>query len=83
METGLSQPDIQILHPINLSLSVKRNLSAAWFHKLPVLEIVGYLDAMNVSLEKRSDEKLVIIINVRLTSMLFLDTKLQQAAHLQ
>uniref|UniRef100_A0A8D0L113 Vacuolar protein sorting 13 homolog C n=1 Tax=Strix occidentalis caurina TaxID=311401 RepID=A0A8D0L113_STROC len=50
METGLSHPDIQILHPINLSLSVKRNLSAAWFHKLPVLEITGYLDTMNVSL---------------------------------
>lgn len=53
METGLSHPDIQILHPINLSLSVKRNLSAAWFHKLPVLEITGYLDTMNVSLMKR------------------------------
>lgn len=53
METGLLHPDIQILHPINLSLSVERNLSAAWFHKLPVLEITGYLDTMNVSLVKR------------------------------
>ena len=53
MEMGLSHADIQILHPINLSLSVKRNLSAAWFHKLPVLEIAGYLDTMNVSLVKR------------------------------
>lgn len=52
METGLSHPDIEILHPINLSLSVKRNLSAAWFHKLPVLEVTGYLDTMNVSLVK-------------------------------
>uniref|UniRef100_A0A674GCF0 Vacuolar protein sorting 13 homolog C n=1 Tax=Taeniopygia guttata TaxID=59729 RepID=A0A674GCF0_TAEGU len=47
---NLSHPDIQILHPINLSLSVKRNLSAAWFHKLPVLEVTGCLDTMNVSL---------------------------------
>ncbi|XP_074956200.1 intermembrane lipid transfer protein VPS13C isoform X1 [Phalacrocorax aristotelis] len=52
MEAGLSHPDIQILHPINLSLSVKRNLSAAWFHKLPVLEITGYLDTMNVVLSR-------------------------------
>nr|XP_021141464.1 vacuolar protein sorting-associated protein 13C [Columba livia] len=52
METGSSHPDVQILHPINLSLSVKRNLSAAWFHKLPVLEITGYLDAMNVVLSQ-------------------------------
>uniref|UniRef100_A0A8C0VLI3 Vacuolar protein sorting 13 homolog C n=1 Tax=Cyanistes caeruleus TaxID=156563 RepID=A0A8C0VLI3_CYACU len=50
LETDLSHPDIQILHPINLSLSVKRNLSAAWFHKLPVLEVTGFLDTMNVSL---------------------------------
>uniref|UniRef100_A0A8C3EQM6 Vacuolar protein sorting 13 homolog C n=1 Tax=Corvus moneduloides TaxID=1196302 RepID=A0A8C3EQM6_CORMO len=54
VETDLSHPDIQILHPINLSLSVKRNLSATWFHKLPVLEVTGCLDTMNVSLV-RSD----------------------------
>ena len=50
MEEGLSHQDIQILHPINLSLSVSRNLAASWFHKLPILEITGYLDTMNVSL---------------------------------
>ncbi|KFO96709.1 Vacuolar protein sorting-associated protein 13C, partial [Calypte anna] len=61
METGLSHPDIQILHPINLSLSVKRNLSAAWFHKLPVLEITGHLDTMNVVL---SQEDLNIFLRV-------------------
>ncbi|XP_047937223.2 intermembrane lipid transfer protein VPS13C isoform X1 [Anser cygnoides] len=49
METGLSHLDIQILHPINLSLSVNRNLAADWFHKLPVLEITGYLGTMNVA----------------------------------
>uniref|UniRef100_A0A8C3JPH8 Vacuolar protein sorting 13 homolog C n=1 Tax=Calidris pygmaea TaxID=425635 RepID=A0A8C3JPH8_9CHAR len=61
MEAGLSHPDIQILHPINLSLSVKRNLSAAWFHKLPVLEVTGYLDTMNVVL---SQEDLSIFLKV-------------------
>uniref|UniRef100_A0A663ML93 Vacuolar protein sorting 13 homolog C n=1 Tax=Athene cunicularia TaxID=194338 RepID=A0A663ML93_ATHCN len=61
METGLSHPDVQILHPINLSLSVKRNLSASWFHKLPVLEITGYLDTMNVVL---SQEDLSVFLKV-------------------
>ncbi|KAM6058763.1 intermembrane lipid transfer protein VPS13C isoform 2-T2 [Chlamydotis macqueenii] len=61
VETGLSHPDIQILHPINLSLSVKRNLSAAWFHKLPMLEITGYLDTMNVVL---SHEDLNVFLKV-------------------
>ncbi|XP_062482305.1 intermembrane lipid transfer protein VPS13C isoform X1 [Pezoporus occidentalis] len=61
METGLLHPDIEILHPINLSLSVKRNLSAAWFHELPVLEVTGYLDTMNVVL---SQEDLNVFLKV-------------------
>uniref|UniRef100_A0A8C3ETW0 Vacuolar protein sorting 13 homolog C n=1 Tax=Corvus moneduloides TaxID=1196302 RepID=A0A8C3ETW0_CORMO len=63
VETDLSHPDIQILHPINLSLSVKRNLSATWFHKLPVLEVTGCLDTMNVSLV-RSQEDLNVFLKV-------------------
>ncbi|NWW74640.1 VP13C protein, partial [Climacteris rufus] len=61
VEADLSHPDIQILHPINLSLSVKRNLSAAWFHKLPVLEVTGCLDSMNVVL---SQEDLNVFLKV-------------------
>uniref|UniRef100_A0A8B9UJF1 Vacuolar protein sorting 13 homolog C n=1 Tax=Anas zonorhyncha TaxID=75864 RepID=A0A8B9UJF1_9AVES len=64
METSLSHLDIQILHPINLSLSVNRNLAADWFHKLPVLEITGYLDTMNVSLVKRNQEDLNVFLKV-------------------
>uniref|UniRef100_A0A669PLF2 Vacuolar protein sorting 13 homolog C n=1 Tax=Phasianus colchicus TaxID=9054 RepID=A0A669PLF2_PHACC len=61
METGLSHQDIQILHPINLSLSVHRNLAATWFHKLPILEITGYLDTMNVVI---SQEDLNVFLKV-------------------
>ncbi|XP_021263276.1 vacuolar protein sorting-associated protein 13C [Numida meleagris] len=61
MEAGLSHQDIQILRPINLSLSVSRNLAAAWFHKLPILEITGYLDAMNVVV---SQEDLNVFLKV-------------------
>ncbi|CAM9405577.1 unnamed protein product [Bubo scandiacus] len=66
METGLSHPDVQILHPINLSLSVKRNLSAAWFHKLPVLEITGYLDTMNIAL---SEDDLTVVMKILLENL--------------
>ncbi|XP_064373577.1 intermembrane lipid transfer protein VPS13C isoform X2 [Dromaius novaehollandiae] len=48
VETDLSNPDIQILHPINLSLTVNRNLAAAWFHKIPMVEVTGHLDTMNI-----------------------------------
>ncbi|XP_065589593.1 intermembrane lipid transfer protein VPS13C [Cyrtonyx montezumae] len=61
MEAGLSHQDIQILQPINLSLSVHRNLAATWFHKLPVLEITGYLDTMNVVV---SQEDLNVFLKV-------------------
>ncbi|XP_031411140.1 vacuolar protein sorting-associated protein 13C isoform X2 [Meleagris gallopavo] len=61
METDLSHQDIQILHPINLSLSVHRNLAASWFHKLPMLEITGYLDTMNVVV---SQEDLNVFLKV-------------------
>ncbi|XP_068000131.1 intermembrane lipid transfer protein VPS13C isoform X2 [Melanerpes formicivorus] len=66
IETDLLHPDIQILHPINLSLSVKRNLSAAWFHKLPVLEITGCLDTMNVVL---SQEDLNVFLKVLMENL--------------
>uniref|UniRef100_A0A8D0HE95 Vacuolar protein sorting 13 homolog C n=1 Tax=Sphenodon punctatus TaxID=8508 RepID=A0A8D0HE95_SPHPU len=57
----ISQPDIQLLHPINLNLSVNRNLAAAWYHKIPMIEIKGYLDTMNVIL---SQEDLSVLLKV-------------------
>uniref|UniRef100_A0A8C4YCP0 Vacuolar protein sorting 13 homolog C n=1 Tax=Gopherus evgoodei TaxID=1825980 RepID=A0A8C4YCP0_9SAUR len=61
VQPGFSQPDIQILHPINLNLSVNRNLAATWYHKIPMLEIKGHLDTMNVIL---SQEDLNILLKV-------------------
>nr|XP_020640413.1 vacuolar protein sorting-associated protein 13C isoform X1 [Pogona vitticeps] len=52
LKPGFSQPDVQILHPININLSVNRNLAASWYHKIPVLEIQGHLDTMNVILSQ-------------------------------
>ncbi|XP_040825491.1 vacuolar protein sorting-associated protein 13C isoform X2 [Ochotona curzoniae] len=52
IQPGISHPDIQLLHPINLELFVNRNLAASWYHKVPVMEIKGHLDSMNVSLSQ-------------------------------
>uniref|UniRef100_A0A8C8RP73 Vacuolar protein sorting-associated protein 13C n=1 Tax=Pelusios castaneus TaxID=367368 RepID=A0A8C8RP73_9SAUR len=61
IQPGFSQPDIQILHPINLNLSVNRNLAAVWYHKIPMLEIKGHLDTMNVII---SQEDLNVLLKV-------------------
>ncbi|KAM5242082.1 intermembrane lipid transfer protein VPS13C isoform 2-T2 [Hipposideros larvatus] len=52
IQPGISHPDIQLLHPINLEFSVNRNLAASWYHKVPVVEIKGHLETMNVSLNQ-------------------------------
>ncbi|KAL8196982.1 UNVERIFIED_CONTAM: Vacuolar protein sorting-associated protein 13C, partial [Gekko kuhli] len=61
LQPGFSQPDIQILHPINLNLSVNRNLAGTWYHKIPMMEIKGYLDKMNIIL---SQEDLNVLLKV-------------------
>ncbi|XP_030044282.1 intermembrane lipid transfer protein VPS13C [Microcaecilia unicolor] len=58
---GLSKPDIQILHPINLNLAVNRNLAASWYHKIPMIEVKGHLDTMNVVL---SPEDLTVLLKI-------------------
>lgn len=50
IQPGTYHPDIQLLHPINLEFLVNRNLAASWYHKVPVVEIKGHLDSMNVSI---------------------------------
>uniref|UniRef100_A0A8D1AM30 Vacuolar protein sorting 13 homolog C n=1 Tax=Sus scrofa TaxID=9823 RepID=A0A8D1AM30_PIG len=47
IQPGSCHPDIQLLHPVNLELSVNRNLAASWYHKMPVMEINGHLESMN------------------------------------
>ncbi|KAM7158322.1 intermembrane lipid transfer protein VPS13C isoform 2-T2 [Molossus nigricans] len=52
IQPGISHPDIQLLHPINLEFSVNRNLAASWYHKVPVVEIKGHLESMNVNINQ-------------------------------
>ncbi|XP_067829405.1 intermembrane lipid transfer protein VPS13C isoform X2 [Heptranchias perlo] len=61
LQTSSSQPDIQMLQPINLQLTVQRNLAAAWYHKIPSVEIKGHLKTMNIVL---SEEDLTVLMKV-------------------
>uniref|UniRef100_A0A4W6CNZ5 Vacuolar protein sorting 13 homolog C n=1 Tax=Lates calcarifer TaxID=8187 RepID=A0A4W6CNZ5_LATCA len=45
-----SQPDIEILQPINLELLVTRNLAASWFTKIPGVQVQGVLQSLNEDL---------------------------------
>ncbi|KAM9409075.1 intermembrane lipid transfer protein VPS13C isoform 2-T2 [Pholidichthys leucotaenia] len=50
LRPNASQPDIEILQPINLELQVIRNLAASWFFKIPGIQVKGVLRSMNMSL---------------------------------
>ncbi|XP_073508834.1 intermembrane lipid transfer protein VPS13C isoform X3 [Phyllobates terribilis] len=61
LHTSSVQSDEQILQPINLSLSVNRNLAATWYHEIPTLEVNGHLNTMELWL---SQEDLNVIFSV-------------------
>ncbi|XP_028822843.1 vacuolar protein sorting-associated protein 13A-like isoform X3 [Denticeps clupeoides] len=53
------QNDMQLLKPVNMDLSVKRNLSASWYHSVPDIEIIGHLKPMNLIL---AQEDMTVIL---------------------
>lgn len=50
MEEDVNKPSSELLQPVNLVLSVRRNLAASWYHKMAALEVDGDLKPMEVSL---------------------------------
>uniref|UniRef100_A0A803T771 Vacuolar protein sorting 13 homolog C n=1 Tax=Anolis carolinensis TaxID=28377 RepID=A0A803T771_ANOCA len=66
LQPGFSQPDIPILHPINLNLSVDRNLAGSWYRRIPMVEVKGYLDAMDVVLNQEDLNVLLKILTENL-----------------
>uniref|UniRef100_A0A8C4NUD4 Vacuolar protein sorting-associated protein 13C n=1 Tax=Dicentrarchus labrax TaxID=13489 RepID=A0A8C4NUD4_DICLA len=50
LKRDFSQPDIEILQPINLELVVTRNLAASWFTKIPGIQVQGVLQSLNEDL---------------------------------
>ncbi|XP_065123827.1 intermembrane lipid transfer protein VPS13C isoform X1 [Paramisgurnus dabryanus] len=57
-----AHPNIDILEPINLELQVKRNLAAAWFNKIPGMEVKGVLKSMNMTLSQEDTGVLMSVL---------------------
>ncbi|KAJ8380883.1 hypothetical protein SKAU_G00016610 [Synaphobranchus kaupii] len=51
-EGGRFQTEIQLLKPVSLDLSIKRNLSASWYHSIPDIEITARLKPMSMVLSQ-------------------------------
>uniref|UniRef100_A0A8C6YGF2 Vacuolar protein sorting 13 homolog C n=1 Tax=Naja naja TaxID=35670 RepID=A0A8C6YGF2_NAJNA len=66
LQRGALQPDIQILHPINLELSISRNLAGMWYHKIPLVEVRGYLDTIGIILSQEDLNVLLKVMNENL-----------------
>ncbi|XP_074521688.1 intermembrane lipid transfer protein VPS13C isoform X2 [Halichoeres trimaculatus] len=58
---GPSQPDIEILKPINLELRITRNLAASWFTKIPGVQVQGVIHSLNMSL---GEEDLGVLMKI-------------------
>ncbi|KAG7327785.1 hypothetical protein KOW79_009391 [Hemibagrus wyckioides] len=61
MEEGANKPSSELLQPVNLVLSVRRNLAATWYHKMAALEIDGDLKPMEVALNQ---DDLVLLLKI-------------------
>ncbi|MGH0138174.1 UNVERIFIED_CONTAM: hypothetical protein FKN15_065568 [Acipenser sinensis] len=61
LQEGSVQPNIELLQPVNLRASVKRNLAAAWYQKIPAIEINGDLKPMKVAL---SQDDLTVLLKI-------------------
>ncbi|XP_051898323.1 intermembrane lipid transfer protein VPS13C isoform X1 [Pristis pectinata] len=60
------QPDFQILQPVNLLLTIKRNLAVAWYHQIPGIEINGDLKTLSVTV---SQDDLRLLLKILLENL--------------
>uniref|UniRef100_A0A671MWF0 Vacuolar protein sorting-associated protein 13C-like n=1 Tax=Sinocyclocheilus anshuiensis TaxID=1608454 RepID=A0A671MWF0_9TELE len=61
MEQDSNQPSSKLLEPVNLVLSVKRNLAASWYQKMAAIEVDGDLKPMKVAL---SQDDLIVLLRI-------------------
>ncbi|TSM20261.1 Vacuolar protein sorting-associated protein 13C [Bagarius yarrelli] len=61
MGESANKPSSELLQPVNLVLSVRRNLAAAWYHKMAALEVDGDLKPMEVALNQ---DDLVLLFKI-------------------
>ncbi|XP_025082320.1 vacuolar protein sorting-associated protein 13A-like isoform X2 [Pomacea canaliculata] len=55
-----------ILEPLTVSLQMRRNLSASWYHESPELELCGALEPLNVRLSQGDFGTMMQILNENL-----------------
>ncbi|XP_078286094.1 intermembrane lipid transfer protein VPS13C isoform X3 [Rhinoraja longicauda] len=66
LQKDSEQPDFQILQPVNLLLTIKRNLAVAWYHQIPGIEIHGDLKAMSITV---SQDDLALLLRIPLENL--------------
>ncbi|XP_004421707.1 PREDICTED: vacuolar protein sorting-associated protein 13C isoform X2 [Ceratotherium simum simum] len=66
LQAGLPQYDIEILKPVNMLLSIQRNLAATWCTQIPGMKIKGKLKPMQVAL---SEDDLTVLMKILLENL--------------
>ncbi|XP_068092806.1 intermembrane lipid transfer protein VPS13A [Hyperolius riggenbachi] len=59
LEQGSLLSEIEILQPLNMDITIERNLAAAWYNDIPDIKIIGRLKPMNLNL---GQEDLTVIL---------------------
>ncbi|XP_048360331.1 intermembrane lipid transfer protein VPS13A [Sphaerodactylus townsendi] len=60
------QKEIQLLQPLNLEVTVERNLAAIWYHDIPDIKIFGHLKPMNLILSQEDVTTILRTLNENL-----------------
>uniref|UniRef100_A0A673YFJ4 Vacuolar protein sorting 13 homolog C n=1 Tax=Salmo trutta TaxID=8032 RepID=A0A673YFJ4_SALTR len=61
LSRSVHSPSTELLEPVNLLLTVKRNLAAAWYNKMAAIEVDGDLKPMKVAL---SQDDLTVLLRI-------------------
>uniref|UniRef100_UPI003AAD81DF intermembrane lipid transfer protein VPS13C n=1 Tax=Centroberyx gerrardi TaxID=166262 RepID=UPI003AAD81DF len=80
MDPAAGRPSSELLEPLNLLLSIKRNLAASWYHKMAAVEIDGDLKPMKVALSQDDLKVLLRILMENLGEASSLQENLDPAA---
>ncbi|XP_070537095.1 intermembrane lipid transfer protein VPS13A-like isoform X2 [Ptychodera flava] len=67
--------ELLILEPVDITVDIKRNLAASWYHKIPNITIRGKLPALKISLEQNDFAMLMAILEENLGEGKKLETK--------
>uniref|UniRef100_A0A671TBM1 Vacuolar protein sorting 13 homolog A n=1 Tax=Sinocyclocheilus anshuiensis TaxID=1608454 RepID=A0A671TBM1_9TELE len=64
---GQFKSELQLLKPVNMDLSIKRNLSASWYHSIPDIQINAHLKPMSVSAYICLLESVCVYVQIQLS----------------